>query len=553
MKSYNVISFDIFDTLVVRNCGTFNNLWKIIEKEADNYFKYKTIFYENRKNAELECYKDGNMTPSIEEIYQKTKYSQNEKNYLLYLEQKIELDMCVANFEIKKVFDKYKTENKKIYAISDMYYSSDFLLKLLKKCGYEVDGIIVSNEEGYSKKGGKLFEVLIKKYSINKNDLLHYGDSQVSDIDGSHIVQIASQKVVPINHMVYLQKKHSKTVIDELVYGYTKNNISFLEARLAQIGFETLGPVILGYCQWLHKRKKELGIKNILFCSRDLKQTYQWYIKLYPKEKDECIYFYVSLKSLSAPYRVAKGDTSNENDNMQYDLLRKYITQIVDGYDFILADSGFGGHTQLMLSRVLGDEYRIHGLYMRITQKFNKKARINNSAEAYLFSDNPSPQARISGGFFESVIQASHGRTVGYMEDSQGLVHPIFAEQKECVKTVDEIQSGIDYFINGWIQRGYHKYKINPSFIENSFLRLTFYPEIEDVKLLSTLQGGNNVAVSMIEKNHDENIFHPVTLMKGLQKNYWKGGYLSEVFRSYKWISHIYICLDSLYLMIRGF
>lgn len=324
--------------------------------------------------------------------------------------------------------------------------------------------------------------------------------------------------------------------------------------RCVQIGFETLGPVILGYCQWLHNRKRELGIKNLLFCSRDLYQTYKWYIKLYPDEKDDVSYIFISLKSLSIPYKVSKDLEHAELKELeQYNLLNEYIKSLLTENEFILADSGFGGHTQMMLERVLGENYKIHGAYIRMTQSFKNRTKANNSATAYLYNKTPSPKARISGGFFESIIQATHGRTVAYKKEHEGKIEPVFGEEKEDTLAINNIQNGIDLFIAEWVKRGYLKYKINEKMVGEAFMNLTFYPRREDVKLLSDIQGGNTQTVRMVEGTQFSVYNNPICFLRGLQKTYWKGGYLSNGFKHYKFISRIYVFLDTLYLKYRGF
>ena len=441
---------------------------------------------------------------------------------------------------------------KKVYAVSDTYYPAQFIKSLLDKGGYQVDGIIASCEEGCAKSGGKLFKVLMERYHLNAADVIHFGDNEKADIKGAAKAGITAVRIKNGVHTHYLKKKcAAEGSVSELLYHFVDNRMPFLENRAVRIGYETLGPVVLGMCQWIHAIKQKSGDAALLFCARDAYLLHKWYTALYPEDAGDAKYFYVSLKSLALPYRSASGDEDPQAKE-QADYLRRYVRQLTASKKILLVDSGFGGHTQWMLQTILGADYDLHGLYIRMSKQFTERAKRDRSAEAYLFPAAPSPKARISGAFFETMLQAVQGRTLAYRQDEDGTIEAVRGEQSDNGQIMHDVHRGVDRFIQEWVDRDYLHCPIDPCFIQDAFLNFTFFPERADVAYFSSVKGGNSKAVDVIEPCEDAHL-HPIAFLRGLQKTYWKGGYLAKAFQDPKCVSHTYLLLDSIILELRGY
>ncbi len=95
----DVVSFDMFDTLVKRNVQNSNHIFQIIEKEAQK--KYNTTFnFQNvRKTAESDIYKHGEKV-TIQDIYnqiEKLGIKHEICNWLMEKELEIEGKFIVGN------------------------------------------------------------------------------------------------------------------------------------------------------------------------------------------------------------------------------------------------------------------------------------------------------------------------------------------------------------------------------------------------------------------------------------------------------------------------
>lgn len=67
----------------------------------------------------------------------------------------------------------------------------------------------------------------------------------------------------------------------------------------AHIGAEILGPILFQMSNWI--KVQSLEMEYLIFLSREGKVLYDTYIYLYPEEKKNCGYLYVSRKSLIVP------------------------------------------------------------------------------------------------------------------------------------------------------------------------------------------------------------------------------------------------------------
>lgn len=174
-----IISFDVFDTLIIRPGYIVpTDLFNIIYP-ADRSFKEKRIVAERmvRQRSLLEDIK-------LKDIYRAmypddpAKSQEGEE-----LETKAELSVCKANASALEFFNYIKSQGKKIIITSDMYLEQSIIEKILEMNGYNLDGvnIYVSSEIGLTKKSGNLYRKIIQEENIESNKILHIGDNFISD------------------------------------------------------------------------------------------------------------------------------------------------------------------------------------------------------------------------------------------------------------------------------------------------------------------------------------------------------------------------------------
>jgi predicted HAD superfamily hydrolase len=177
-----IISFDIFDTLIARNILYPKDIFSIVEMKIDKEDLNGMDFADLRIKSEESLLAKG-LNPNIYEIYDEMQrvcgFSHRQKEIFLNLEIETELAFIVPR---KSVLDFYNEvrKGKKVYFISNMYLPKEILKRILSKCGYEgYEDILVSCDYRKSKNEG-LFNMFRKEVGIEKK-CLHIGDNYRAD------------------------------------------------------------------------------------------------------------------------------------------------------------------------------------------------------------------------------------------------------------------------------------------------------------------------------------------------------------------------------------
>lgn len=301
INSHKIISFDIFDTLLKRNIRNPSDLFIIIEKEYNKYSLNKiNNFYTLRKNAERKS-KESATTEEItlDSIYKYLPYDDSTKTKLKEIELSIEEAFLMPNYNLQRIYDYAIKKGKEVILVSDMYLPQSFLERILKKLGYtQYHKLYVSSTYGITKRSGNLFQFILKENNYTPQNILHIGDAKRSDWlmprkYGIHTLHIKTYT----NKLLYKQNKYLD--INQNILSTFINNTTPKHCRYEQIGYETLGPVLVGFCLWLEHYRIKYKLDKLLFFSRDGQIMSKAYQLLYPQTPYE--YIYTSRRSLVVP------------------------------------------------------------------------------------------------------------------------------------------------------------------------------------------------------------------------------------------------------------
>ncbi len=267
-----VISFDVFDTAILRSTFRPKDIFDIVESKYKNNFKAKRMLAENQEREKYngECTLSG-VYKALGEIEPAFKDKLEEiSNY----EVALEVQHVVPNNEIFDFYKSVKDKYKIIFA-SDMYLGSEVLRLMLKNTGYDEHPIYVSGEIGFNKSEGGLYDYIIKDLGIKNEELMHIGDNYASDIVK------ASQKNINTFYCInnYDQSFSNKNVTGKKIidlYDHKNYPTSFLVKLLTEkensnadiynkIGFYW-GIIFYAFTKWVVENS---GEKKIFFNSRD--------------------------------------------------------------------------------------------------------------------------------------------------------------------------------------------------------------------------------------------------------------------------------------------
>lgn len=176
-----VVSFDIFDTLLFRPVLDPKDLFYLIAGKVDE--KFSIDFVKLRRDAETQLKK---RNASINDIYESIKNRRNLSEVVtkkvMEEELKCEYDLLRPREDIRVLYREACRLGKKIIVISDMYLPKNFLKKVLFDNGFDqIDELYISNECGYRKDEGKLYDFVLEKEKVNSHEICHIGDNYYSD------------------------------------------------------------------------------------------------------------------------------------------------------------------------------------------------------------------------------------------------------------------------------------------------------------------------------------------------------------------------------------
>ena len=152
LSQYDVISFDIFDTAILRRVEYPTDLFNFIAIDVgyNDFLGIRIAAERDARDAKEKSEDTREVT--IDEIYQVL-----EKDYGIdpkYKEREIELELslCETNPVILDVYNRLKSAGKTLVFMSDMYLKSEIIKSMLKKCGYSgYEKLFLSNEYGTRK------------------------------------------------------------------------------------------------------------------------------------------------------------------------------------------------------------------------------------------------------------------------------------------------------------------------------------------------------------------------------------------------------------------
>lgn len=336
IAKYDVISFDIFDTLITRKIYLPADVFRLVELKL----KYEdNIDIEFEKIRVRALHTTGKIEPDYDDIYKQFKLlSGLEEETVLKIKDKeveVEKSLFVLRKDMAHIFNYAKENGKKVIIVTDMYYSAQILSDFLEDCGISgFDDIFVSSEYGKTKADGNLFDEVIHKYGDRK--ILHIGDNVHSDINmakekgltpffvmsGRELLEKSSlREIIP----------HTCTVFDAIILGIiiarcfnspfvlseTKGIVEIINPF--DMGYMVYGPLNFGFCHWLYHKSNKDKIEKLLFFARDgyFLQNYYLQIKQFIEKKEkgksftQTEYFYISRRL------AAVASVSNEEDFLE--------------------------------------------------------------------------------------------------------------------------------------------------------------------------------------------------------------------------------------------
>ena len=181
-----VSSFDIFDTCLVRKCGTPEGFFdvfsmRVFDGEVEEWARQE--FVAARRMAEQSLPSSSTTLKQIWDTFKWTHPQLKSKDCLCQLEQEMERELLVPVLKMRDKVNECRIHGNHIIFISDMYLSSAFLCDAMREHGFlqEGDSLYVSCECNAEKNSGELFKYICEKEGLSFHRWHHYGDNKHSD------------------------------------------------------------------------------------------------------------------------------------------------------------------------------------------------------------------------------------------------------------------------------------------------------------------------------------------------------------------------------------
>ncbi len=275
IDKHQIISFDIFDTLLIRPYIRPTDVFRHMEKSYG-----KPFFADARIAAEQAARKHH---PHLEDITFDMIYDEMEDEYKEMKQKEMDWEEMVLrpNPELKPVYSYAKAQGKKIIIASDMYLPTEFIAEVLRKNGYDGwDGLYVSGDMNKSKYKGTLFTRIMEQQGCGAGDILHIGDNKKSDYEIPRRMNMSAYLYVPAQHKRFAAyKKQFRQVgsCDNLNWKISAILSLWAEKETSaedlgywhNLGYKYAGAAAYGYMQFVNATAQNQKLDSLLFVARD--------------------------------------------------------------------------------------------------------------------------------------------------------------------------------------------------------------------------------------------------------------------------------------------
>ncbi len=497
-----IISFDLFDTLIMRQVLLSTDVIELTEYRLRERGIFLKDFCKKRQQAEKELSKD--TAPNLKDIYQWVLDSydtdQITAEELADIEWQTEYNLIVPRQEMAELLSEFSRQGKKIYIVTDTYYIQEQIISLLEKCGIRTyTDILISCEYKIGKTQG-LFKILTDK--IGEQECLHIGDDLVSDIEsaakwGLSFFRIySSLELLEMvgyfgmeDRLEYFSARVKAGLFVAGVFNspfqFEKETKELAVRNIHDLGYLFMAPVISDFAVWFDRKIREKNISNIWLGTRDGYLIKKLYDMICPNNNAICF-----LTSRMAAIRAAVADMDDIAyvDSMKFrgsvqKQLKERFGIIVDGEregektlgdysdiifknassnkrnyqayinslnikkgDIAFFDFVAKGTTQMYVSRLVKNHIR--GFYfLQLEREFMRDKGLDILS---FYSDDESDNCAIYEDYYilETILTSPFPTITGF-DDNGNVCYAEETRTQQEIECILRVQDGImDYFRN---------------------------------------------------------------------------------------------------------
>lgn len=323
IDEHDCISFDIFDTLLMRKVLRPEDVFDIVERILEARGYKENNFKERRTNAESSLPNHSTIHQIYCEIGKLYHIPETVLTEWKRLEFFVEAKVIVPRRKMIEIYRYALQRGKNVFLVSDMYFSEQELGRFLTRyriVGY--NGLLVSCDYRMGKKDGSLYDAY--KQMAKCGNYLHIGDNRQVDGERARERGIDSFQIYSAYEM-WMASSMQKTLVREesleqrcilgsLVWKCCENPFALHKGRgvfnvntSKKLGYVFLGVLFDEFVLWLTERIRNNGVGQLLLPSRDGFLIKQMLIQS-KKSFFDAIYFKASRRAVSVAAIQAEED-----------------------------------------------------------------------------------------------------------------------------------------------------------------------------------------------------------------------------------------------------
>ena len=529
-----IVSFDLFDTLIMRKVLTYTNIFDLLEARLTEQGVYIPDFARLRLSAEKECSKEN--APTLVDIYEdvlrRAGGSFLSAEELTQMEWELDRSLMLPRYSVCEVFKNAVRQGKRIMITTDSYYREEQIREIL--ASFQIEGyeaLLVSCEKGTSKTL-KLYDDLLDMNGRITSGILHIGDDETADIEyarnhgidtyriysGLDLYDLlgglgAEKEVVCLADRVKAGLFVSRMFNDPFVFEDGDRRLSVSDAF--EIGYLCCAPIISDFSIWLRDRVKQERIPQVLFCARDGFLVGRLYRRI---DTDTKSYYFLASRTAAIRAGVERDDDISYVDSMKYfgteeDNLRvrfgietsnirsgrneailkrsgvlrrnykKYIDKLgVQNADTAMFDFVAKGTTQMYLQKLF--EQRIKGFYfLQLEPEFMADKGLDIEP---FYTDEEKNTSAIFDNYYilETMLTSPYPQAEEFDEDG----NPVYSSEtrsEQDIRCFKRAQDGIVAYFDDYISILPETERVQNKRLDEIFLSMVNSVRIEDEEFMS--------------------------------------------------------------------
>lgn len=293
-NSINIVSFDIFDTVITRTVAEPRGIFDLLAQRISQWDtilpnRLRQDFTRQRMMAEREA-----RTASIrEDISLNAIYTFLSEKFRLppwacaklkALEIRTELECTIGVPKAIELIRFARSCGKRIIFVSDMYLPKMMIVRMLRnsEAYKDTDGVYVSGECGFTKGSGRLFDYVLGEEKCSPFQILHIGDNYNSDVIKPKSLGISSMYFNETHLNRYEQvilvedKTPSSSCCRQALAGTSRTarlsevgDHDQMRSTIYKLGTNIAGPILFLFSLWVLREAVARDLRRLYFMARE--------------------------------------------------------------------------------------------------------------------------------------------------------------------------------------------------------------------------------------------------------------------------------------------